>query len=402
MKKVIIALTLLLLLCTVCVGLSACGGLTFFVDKLKTTEPTDTTLEVPTTTEGATTTTEVPQTSEKPTSKLLAFELNEEDSGYYVLTGIGLFSDTDIVIPRYVYGKLVTSISDFAFSNCTALTSITIPDCVTSIGEGAFRGCESLTSITVDKNNPIYHSEGNCLIETESKTLIVGCQNSVIPDSVTSIDAYAFNRCTRLTSIIIPDSVTSISPGAFRGCESLTSITIPFVGVVDVSSNCLGCFFDTTSKSNLKVPASLKSVVVTGGETIGSDAFRGCTSLTSVTIPDSATAIGDGAFYGCTSLTSITIPKSVTSIGSDAFSGCTSLASITLPDSVTWLGERVFYGCTSLTSVVIPDSVTTIYAGTFSGCTSLTIYCEAESKPSGWGSNWNHDNRPVVWGYKGE
>ena len=132
-------------------------------------------------------------------------------------------------------------------------------------------------------------------------------------------------------------SVTSIGNTAFSGCTSLTSVTIP------------------------------NSVT-----SIEERAFSGCTSLTSVTIPNSVTSIGDYAFYDCSALTSITIPNSVTSIGNTAFSGCTSLTSVTIPNSVTSIGEDAFFWCLSLTSVTIPNSVTSIGEDAFSGCTSLT------------------------------
>ena len=131
---------------------------------------------------------------------------------------------TGITIP-----DSVTSIGSSAFSGCTGLTSITIPDGVTSIEAYAFRGCTSLTSITVSSGNTVYHSADNCMIETETRTLISGCKSSIIPTdgSVTSIGSSAFEGCTGLTSITIPDSVTSIGDSAFRGCTGLTSVTIP-------------------------------------------------------------------------------------------------------------------------------------------------------------------------------
>ncbi len=101
-------------------------------------------------------------------------------------------------------------------------------------------------------------------------------------------------------------------------------------------------------------------------------AFYECSSLTSITIPNSVTSIGNGAFYGCSSLTSITIPNSVTSIGSSAFYECSSLTSITIPNSVTSIYWNTFYNCSSLTSVTIPNSVTSIADDAFSGCSSLT------------------------------
>ncbi len=116
---------------------------------------------------------------------------------------------------------------------------------------------------------------------------------------------------------------------------------------------------------------------------IGRYAFCDCTSLTSVTIPDSVTSIVNGVFYGCSSLTSVTIPDSVTSIGSEAFSDCTSLTSITIPDSVTEIGSWAFGGCSSLTSVTIPDSVTSIGNMAFQYCTSLKeVYCKPTTPPT--------------------
>lgn len=162
-------------------------------------------------------------------------------------------------------------------------TVVVIPDTheglpVTSIWDSAFESCDSLTSVT-------------------------------IPDSVTSIGGSAFYNCNSLTSIVIPDSVTSMGSGAFSGCGSLESITIPFVGATkDGTSNTHFeyIFGASSSGSNHYVPTSLKEVIITGGTSIGWYAFSGCTSLTSVTIPDSVTSIWDYAFRNCTSLTSVT------------------------------------------------------------------------------------------------
>ena len=228
-----------------------------------------------------------------------------------------------------VIAEGVTSISWYAFYDCTSLTSVTIPDSVTSISWYAFYNCRSLTNVT-------------------------------IPNSVTSIGEHAFYDCTSLTSVTIPDSVTSIGYKAFCSCESLTSVTIPD-SVTFIANE---AFADCESLTGVMIPNGVTS--------IHDDAFSRCTSLTSVTIPDSVTSIGDGAFFYCTSLTSVTIPNSVTIIGDSAFSHCKSLTSVAIPDSVTIIGRGVFSYCRSLTSVTIPDSVTSIGGGAFSDCDNLT------------------------------
>ena len=141
------------------------------------------------------------------------------NAAFYFCRGL-----TSITVP-----DSVTSIGYNAFNRCTGLTSITIPDSVTGIHDYAFFDCTSLTGITVDSNNPVYDSRENCnaIIETETNTLIQGCKNTTIPDSVTSIGNDSFYFCTGLTSITVPDSVTSVGSSAFGYCQNLTSITIP-------------------------------------------------------------------------------------------------------------------------------------------------------------------------------
>ncbi len=146
---------------------------------------------------------------------------------------------------------------------------------------------------------------------------------------------------------------------------------------------------------------NLKSVKIPNGLTRISDcAFYGCINLTSVEIPNSVTHIGKLAFHSCINLTDIEIPNSVTIIDNLAFYYCSSLTSIEIPSSVTTIGEETFSYCSDLTSIVIPSGVTNIGYGAFLYCSSLKVYCEAESKPSGWDNRWNYSNCPVVWDYK--
>jgi len=360
-------------------------------------------------------------------------ELDDSSKPTIVDTDAGGFciKDNELVNmrPTYAIGEItipdsVTSISDYAFNDCTSLTSVTIPDSVTSIDDWTFSSCTSLTSIEVSGNNKNYSSADGVLFNKDKSELITYpagktdseyvIPNSVIsigdsafenctsltsvtiPDSVTSIGRYTFENCTSLTSVTIPNSVTSIGDDAFYNCTSLTSVTIPD-SVTSIGS---GAFSNCTSLKSIEVSGNNKSyssadgvlfnkdktelITYPAGKTdseyvipnsvtsIGYSAFKNCTSLTSVTIPDSVTSIGDYAFCNCTSLTSVTIPDSVTSIGYSAFRGCTSLTSVTIPDSVTSIGDAAFSDCTSLTSLTISDSVTSIGKYAFSGCTSLT------------------------------
>ena len=289
----------------------------------------------------------------------------------------GIESDVEIPQSITIAGKQydVTSIGVFAFSGCTSLVNIVIPNSVTNIGESAFQKCSSLTSI-------------------------------VIPDSVSSIGASAFSYCSSMTSIVIPNSVISIGKDAFDECDMLTVYC-------EVDSRPNG--WDNSWK-DYSVSAywgvNQKDIIMQGGlQYLVSDGEVVVTGITNelgvnIEIPSEMTVggsqyeitgIGIYAFYHISFLKSVTIPNSVTNIGESAFQGCHSLTSIVLPDSVSSIGASAFSYCSSMTSIVIPNSVTSIGKFAFNGCDSLTIYCETSSKPYGWDVYWNLEGRPVYW-----
>ena len=269
----------------------------------------------------------------------------------------------------------VSNIGLFAFSGCTSLTSISIPDGVTNVGVYAFQHCNNLEEINIPDTVTVIDSNAfdncdsitNIIIPDSVNILGAGafyqCDNLMsvsMGSGVTQIGDVAFYQCYNLTNVTLGSSLKSIGDRAFSNCKNLTSITIPN----SVTSIGDSAFYSCTSLPSITIPSSVTS--------IGERAFQHCLSLTSATIPDSVTTIGGYAFYNCTSLTSVTVPNSVTSIGDSAFEDCTSLTSIIIPDNVTSIGDDAFCDCSSLTSIDIPDSVTSLGAGAFGGCTSLT------------------------------
>ncbi len=368
---------------------------------------------------------------EKKVSEGLKFTLINNDTEYEV-SGIGTCKDTDIIIPDTYNGKPVTSIGDYAFYDCDSLQSVVIGNSVTSIGDFAFYLCTSLQSIEVAEENTNYKDIDGNLYTKDGKTLIqyaIGktATTFTIPDGVEIIGNYAFYYCDSLQSVVIPDSVTSIGDRAFYRCTSLQSVVIGN-GVTSIGNY---AFYSCDSLQSVEIPDSVTS--------IGDYAFSWCSSLQSVVIGNSVTSIGNYAFSDCYSLQSVVIGNSVTSIGDYVFSDCPSLESVevaeentnykdidgnlytkdgktliqyaigktattfTIPNGVEIIGNSAFSYCDSLQSVVIPDSVTSIGDVAFFYCGSLgNIYCEAESQPAGWSSNWLvFCNATVTWGYKG-
>ena len=194
-----------------------------------------------------------------------------------------------------------------AFSYCTALTSIEIPASVETIGASAFKGCSKLATVTFEK-------------ESQLKTIGGG-----------SYSSGAFSDCTALTSIEIPASVETIEAAAFKDCSSLATVTFENgsqLKTIGGGSSYYGAFSYCTALTSIEIPASV--------ETIGASAFKGCSKLATVTFEKESQlktigggSYSSGAFSDCTALTSIEIPASVETIEAAAFKGCSSLATVT-------------------------------------------------------------------------
>lgn len=306
-----------------------------------------------------------------------------------IVVGIGNCTSNEIIIPEGI-----TKIATAAFFGCDEIKSLEIPKSVIELGLYIFSDYNSLENILVDSSNPKYDSRDNCnaIIDTSTNSLILGCKNTIIPDSITSVSSFSFNGCIGLENIEIPESVTSIGTFAFANCTNLQSIKLPN-GLTTIDDY---VFLDCSSLTYINLSENIIS--------IGRQAFANCMNLEKINIPKNVTSIGENAFYNCSNLLSITvddennkydsrnncnaiietssnlllfgcgktiIPSNVISIGSLAFYNCSNLESIEIPSSVTSIGNSAFYGCDNLKSVKIPNDVTIIESYTFAKCSSL-------------------------------
>ena len=408
---------------------------------------------------------------------LKEISVSPDNSDYSSQNGI-LFNKDKTMLITYPCGKSETSytvpstvvtIREGAFRYCYNITSVTIPDSVTNIYRGAFENCTGLTSVTIP-NSVTYISD-------DTFKGCTGIASITLPDSVTYIGDSAFQDCTGLLSIIISGNVTHIWDDTFKNCTALTSVTIP-ESVTDIGDNAFNNCNPELAITGYKYSAAYDYAYINGidfisvgdGEqitynlnfegdsytlarctiffqgavnvpseyngkpvtAIDGKAFENCTSLTSVTIPDSVTAIYGSAFAGCTGLTSVTIPDNVTEIDSSAFNYCNPDLVIVTPAysvahdyasdnsikfklvgkadplryekiwdwgtddwvygvkacSSVYSGEIIiprehkgysvieilsgaFEGCTGITSITIPKSVTSVGSDTFRGCTGI-------------------------------
>ena len=249
------------------------------------------------------------------------------------------------------------------FEGCDSLTSVHIPATVTTVYPSTLY---NVPALSVAAGNPVYDSRNNCnaVIETATNTLVRGCANTVIPNSVTAIGHYAFYNCQSLTTFSVPPSVRSVGMYAFYGCSNLVSIHLG----------------DSVS-------------------TVGMDVFWGCNSLTTLTLGNALTTIPLGLCGNSTpALTTVVLGNAVDTINISAFSRCYNLRNITLPGTVRYIGANAFYGCKSLPSLTVPSAVDSIgsmafynvrmvyYGGSAVSHDSENVYEDLYNIGSNWGA----------------
>lgn len=309
----------------------------------------------------------------------------------FTVTGVNDKSVTALNIP-----SVVNAIDDRAFMDCGELISVNIPDSVTQIGESAFSNCANLKSVSLPVS----------LTRVED-SLFYGCaklETIDIPDTIVYVGAGAFDGCAALKSIELPTAVTEIPNYLFRNCASLENVTAKskitkidayaFYGcaalddfdissATEISSDAFnGCtsltelnitsLCDEIGYNSFKDCTGLISVSI-NSRVIGSNSFAGCSALKSVVLGANIVEIENGAFRKCSALTEINIPDTVTTLDA-AFSGCLSLNTVTIGRGVTTIAGNLFTDCVALRSVRFDGTITEIGAYAFKGCISLTSF----------------------------
>lgn len=395
MKNFTFLTLLILLICSCCFSLSACGA------------------------------TDNPDESGEFIVNSLKYALCED--GTYSVLGFAPEADkTSAIIEKQINKKPVTVIKEKAFLNCTELKNLTIPQGLKVIEDMAFNGCTALSDVFIPEgvvsigeaafsptvknisvpdsiekadyfidttnalfaSNTIYNElNGDKYLGNASNPYVVLCSvgenatNYSVNEKTKIIGYSAFLKYydSALVSVNIPDGVKSIATGAFQACDKLANINFPdgikYIGR-DAFKNCF-------SLTNVTLPDSVKS--------IGSEAFGRCIELISINLSVGITSIEEWTFSDCFKLTSITIPANVTIIGRFAFRNCNALTSITIPDGVTIINPKAFINCTTLTTITIPGSTVTIGDAAFSGCYNVE---KAEVSPAN--KNYYSKNNCII------
>ncbi len=313
-----------------------------------------------------------------------------------------------------------TDIDDSTFQSCENVEKINLPETITFISGKYFEDCLNLKEITIDEDNPIYDSRDNCngIIETATNALVVGATNTIIPNSVVSVNSYAFINRKGLTEIIVPDNVTYIGHSAYYGCSNVVSVTIPFIGeYADGSGKNRFTHIFTSSTNTLGYePITLRHLIVTKQKYYYDYSLSICRYLTSITIPKDFEYF-ESCFFDWDSLENIyyngtledwsklqfedynnipincpinraahfyfkdnngeyyenleiVIPDNITSLDEVILGG--KVKKITIPDTVISMSKRTFALCKELETLIIGDGITTLERDIFENSKNLS------------------------------
>lgn len=305
------------------------------------------------------------------------------EGDHAVLVGIGSCTDKEIIVAstykglpitaigrRAIYGvegvtsivisDTVTYLDFMAVSHCYDLESIHIPAGLTVMEESAIISFGNIRSITVDPKNPRYYSVNNCLIDRETKTLLLGCDTSIIPadGSIGTIAPHAFTMCKSIESTTIPEGVTKIGREAFYKCTSLRSVELP-ESLITIESS---VFSNCSSLEKVKLGGKV--------EYMGEYVFSECEKLGEIILPDSLSFLGNYAFQGCIALKRAVLSKNLETLDLMVFASCKNLESVIIPEGIKNIGTDVFSD-TALKEIIIPASVETIERDAFGYCERL-------------------------------
>ena len=317
--------------------------------------------------------------------------------GEYYLESVGVITDRHITVPLMYNNQYVVGILEGAFDTAIYAYSISLPKTIKVIEDGAFINCKMLQNVIVDPENEYYETIDKCLVESSTKTLLVGGANALIPEGIKHLANNAYKNHIGVTYIKIPSSIESIGEDAFKGCPNILIIEVDSKNEFYYSKD--NCLLDKAT--NVLLLGCKSSVIPEGTEVIGSGAFAGCEMIKEIKIPDSVTTIMPGAYSGCIFVTKLEISASVTEL-TGAFEGLKNLTTIVIdennprytvvdncimekktntlvlsnsnaviPEGTVIIGDGAFAGNTNITSIVIPETVTTIGARAFADCVAL-------------------------------
>ena len=282
--------------------------------------------------------------------------------------GVSAFDGCNM-LESLTFGSYIASIGSYAFSECNGFSTLTIPSSLNSIGNNAFYNCGGLNYISVDSDNRTYDSRNNCnaIIRTSDNTLLLGCNNTTIPESVTSIESSAFYNCNTLRNLTIPKFVTSIGDDAFFGCSSMSEMV---VNAVALNSNF------TRSPYGPQGNASLKKVYIDSTVTRLPDyMFAGCSAIDTIMVNNTIPPIVYANTFDYANLSNIPVIVSCGAIPTYEnanfwynFRRIQQSASCPLPYTITVLSSNPNYGTVTGGGVYMENTTATLTATPYEEC----------------------------------